>query len=94
MKTLTTLAAAIALIAGVSVANAAEPSTSKDTSMGAGTMSQPAEVIGTREYCTKVKTGELLCNYASLSACQNSAEDANCVANPQTGTTGAGDSMK
>ena len=85
MKTLTTLTAAVALIAGMSLAQAADSSSmSKD---------KTAEVIGTSQYCTKAKTGELICNYASLSACQDGAKGAECVSNPQSGTTGSGDSM-
>lgn len=88
MKALTTLAAALALIAGMSVANA-QSSMSKDKTMG-----KSAEVIGTNKYCTKAKTGELTCNYASLQACKDDAKGADCVANPQTGTTGAGGESK
>ena len=79
MKTLTILAAALALIAGISVANAA----------GASSMSKSAETIGTTAYCTKAKTGELICNYASLDACKSGAKGADCVANPHTSTTGS-----
>ena len=74
MKTLTTLATAAALIAGVSIANAA----------GASSMAKPAEVIGTTNYCTKAKTGELICNYASQSTCKAGTKGADCVANPHT----------
>jgi hypothetical protein len=80
MKTLTTLTATVALIAGMSVANAAATSS----------MSKSAEVIGTSAYCTKAKTGELICNYASLDACKSGAKGAACVANPRAGTTGSG----
>jgi hypothetical protein len=79
MKTLTTLTAAVALIAGMSIANAA----------GTSSMSKSAEVIGTAKYCTKTKTGELMCNYASLDACKSGAKNAACVANPHTSTTGS-----
>jgi len=90
MKTLTTLTAAAALIAGLSLAQAADSSSmKKDNAMG-----KSAEVIGTSKYCTKAKTGELMCNYASLQACQGDAKGASCVANPQIGTTGAGGNMK
>ena len=79
MKTLTTLTAAAALIAGMSIANAADTSS----------MSKSAEVIGTSAYCTKAKTGELMCNYASLDACKSGAKGADCLANPHTSTTGS-----
>lgn len=84
MKTLTTLAAALALIAGMSVANAAATSS----------MGKSVETIGTSAYCTKAKTGELICNYASLDACKGGAKGADCVANPHTSTTGAGSMTK
>lgn len=74
MKMLTTFTAAVALAAGMSIANAAS------------SMSRPAEVIGTSSYCTKAKTGELICNYASLSACKSGAKNTDCVANPQITT--------
>lgn len=73
MKTLTTLTAAVALIAGISIAQAADSS---------------SKVTGTGKYCVKGASGELNCNYASLSACQGDAKGADCVANPNIGTTG------
>jgi hypothetical protein len=79
MKTLTTLTAAVTLIAGMSVANAA----------GTTSMSKSAEVIGTSAYCTKATTGELMCNYASLDACKSGAKGADCLANPHASTTGS-----
>ena len=51
MKTLTTLTAVVALIAGVSIASAA--GMAKDKSMGASSMQQSARVIGTSKYCIK-----------------------------------------
>jgi hypothetical protein len=95
MKTLTTLTAVVALVAGISIANAADNSSmSKEKSMGAGSMSQSARVIGTSKYCLKTKAGTLNCKFASLSACKKGAKSAACVTNPNSSsTTGAG-SMK
>jgi hypothetical protein len=92
MKTLTTLTAVVALVAGMSIANAAEPSSmSKDKS----SMSESTKITGTDKFCAKDKSGELNCTFASLSACQSAGSDAECVANPQAGsTTGSGDNAK
>ena len=87
MKTLTTLTAVVALIAGVSIASAA--GMSKDNHMGKSSMSKSAQVIGTSKYCMKTKSGELNCKFASLSACQKGAKGAACAANPHTSTTGS-----
>lgn len=87
MKTLTTFAAIVALVAGVSVASAA--GMSKDSYMGKSTMSKSARVIGTSSYCVKTKSGDLNCKFASLSACQDDANGATCTANPHTSTTGS-----
>ena len=58
MKMLTTLTAAVALVAGVSIANAAGTSSmGKSTTMDKSSMSKSAEVIGTSAYCIKTKTG-------------------------------------
>lgn len=94
MKTLTTLTAVVALVAGMSIANAAEPSSmSKDKS--SSSMSESTKITGTEKFCAKDKSGELNCTFASLSACQSAGSDAECVANPQTGsTTGSGDNAK
>jgi len=90
MKTLTTLTAVVALIAGMSVANAAGTSSmGKDKSMGTSSMSKSARVIGTGKYCAKSKSGELNCKFASLSACQKGAKGETCSLNPHTSTTGS-----
>jgi hypothetical protein len=90
MKTLTTLTAVVALIAGMSIANAAENSSmGKDKSMNSSSMSKSARVVGTSKYCIKTKSGELNCKFASLSACQKGASGATCTVNPHTSTTGS-----
>ena len=94
MKTLTTLTAAVALIAGMSVASAAGISMGKQDSMGTNSMSKSTQVIGAGKYCTKTKFGLLNCKFASLSACKSGAMGAICVANPHISTTGSGADMK
>lgn len=87
MKTLTTLTAVVALIAGMSIANAQSSSSmGKEKSMGAGSS---ARVIGKSKFCVQTKSGTLNCKYASLSACRSAAQGAACTANPNSGTTGS-----
>jgi len=74
MKTLTTLTAVAALIAGISVA------TAQGSSMG--------KVTGSAKYCLKDTSGALKCTYASLSACQKANIGKTCEANPKE-TTGS-----
>ncbi len=93
MKTLTTLTAVVALVAGMSIANAAGTS-SMGSSTSAGSMSKSAHVIGTKKYCMKTKTGTLNCKFASLSACKKGAKSANCVPNPNSSSTTGSGSMK
>ena len=88
MKTLTTITAAVALIAGMSIANAqGAPSMGKERSTGSNTMTR---VIGKSRYCVQTKSGTLNCKFASLSACHSVAQGAGCVTNPNIGTTGSG----
>jgi hypothetical protein len=96
MKTLTTLTAVAALIAGLSIASAqtttpksgamAPPSSS--SSMGA----QKQAATGSGKFCIETSAGgSLNCKYASLSACEKDAktQNLNCSPNPKSGTTGA-----
>jgi hypothetical protein len=78
MKTLTTLAAVVALIAGMSIANAASSS-----SMG------KSNITGMSKFCVKGSSGALNCKYASLSACQTANKGKTCEANPKSSTTGS-----
>ena len=82
MKTLTTLTAVAALIAGISIANAQAPS---------GSMGAKAAVKGSAAFCVETKPGSLNCKYASLDACQKDPKLRNrrCMPNPGPGTTGA-----
>ncbi len=96
MKTLTTLTAAAALIAGMSLASAQmSPSGSSSGSTGAsgatsGTSQQ--QTTGSGKYCIEASPGGALnCKYASLSACEKDAKPLNrqCSPNPNSGTTGS-----
>lgn len=93
MKTLTTLTAVAALIAGMSIANAQSSSSmEKDKNMGAASS---AQVIGTSKFCAKTSSGTLNCTFASMEACEKDAKGDTCTTNPQqSGTTGAGDNTK
>ena len=95
MKTLTTLTAVAALLAGISIAGAQTSSGTmqKGSSMGAGssTMGKQA-AIGKGKFCIETTPGGTLnCKYASLSACQRDAKANNqaCSSNPNLGTTGS-----
>ena len=77
MKSLITIAALIALIGNLSMANA--QTTSKNTSV---------YVAGKGKYCKESRAGSLDCFYASLDACQrhNNSNNLPCVLNPNSGT--------
>lgn len=84
MKTLTTLTAVAALIAGISIASA-QSSMDKSNSMGSST----ASITGTGKFCVKGTSGALNCEFASLSACQKAATGSeSCQARPSS-TTGS-----
>jgi len=95
MKTLTTLTAVAALIAGMSIASAQmSPPSSSPGSTGAssGTTGTSKQAIGTGKFCIETSPGGALnCKYASLAACQQDAKANNrqCAPNPNSGTTGA-----
>lgn len=90
MKTLTTLTAVAALIAGISVAGAQGSSMSQDNS---GSMSSSANITGTGRFCVKEDSGALDCQYASLSACQAANAGKDCEQNPKS-TTGSNPDSK
>ena len=95
MKTLTTLTAVVALVAGMSIANAAGTSSmEKNAGTSSNSMSKSARVIGTSKYCAKTKSGALNCKFASLTSCKKSGKSANCVANPHGRTTTGSGMMK
>ncbi len=84
-KTLTSLAAVAALIAGMSVAAAQSPM-GNSSSMS---KSSTASVAGSGKFCIKGASGALNCQYASLSACKKAASGSeSCEANPAS-TTGS-----
>jgi hypothetical protein len=84
MKTLTTLTAVAALIAGISIASA-QSSMDKGSTMGSST----ASVTGTGKFCIKGSSGALNCEFASLALCQKSVKGSeSCQARPSS-TTGS-----
>ena len=94
MKTLTTLTAIAALVAGLSIANA-QTTTPKSGAMGSSStsssMGQQA-ATGSGKFCIETSAGgSLNCKYANLAACQKDAkaQNLNCAPNPNSGTTGA-----
>ena len=52
---------------------------------------QPARIEGHGKFCSETANNALNCKFASMSACekQSKADNLHCVANPNTGTTGA-----
>lgn len=95
MKTLTTLTAVAALIAGMSLASAQmSPSGSSSGSMGASGAASGSspQATGTGKYCIEASPGGALnCKYADLTTCQKDAKPLgrNCSPNPKAGTTGS-----
>jgi len=65
MKTLTTFAAAAALIAGMSFANAQTPQ---------GTQAAKPGMAGTGQFCMTTKDGPKNCTFASLKDCEAKAK--------------------
>ena len=92
MKTLTTLTAIAALIAGISIASAQgtmKPSSSGTIGGGAG-----MHVTGSGKFCIKGAGGALNCQYASLAACQKVVKSGeSCQVKPSS-TTGSGSTAK
>ena len=92
MKTLTTLTAVAALIAGISYAAAQTSTVPKSGAMGSrSTMGVQQQAIGTGRFCIEgAPGGALNCKYASLADCQKDAMGGQkCSANPNSGTTGS-----
>lgn len=95
MKTLTTLTAVAALVAGLSFASA-QTTTPKSGAMGGSPSSSSSmgqqQATGSGKFCIETSAGgSLNCKYASLSACEKDAkaQNLNCSPNPKSGTTGA-----
>ena len=90
MKTLSTLTAVAALIAGMSIASA-QMSPSGGSSSSSSSDAAP-QAIGSSPYCIAVSpSGSLNCKYVSLAACEKDAkpQNLNCAPNPNRGTTGS-----
>ena len=88
MKTLTTLTAVAALVAGISVAQA--QGTMGKTGSSSGSM-QP-QTTGNAAFCIATSPGGALnCKYASMAACEKDAkpQNLNCSPNPKKSTTGS-----
>ena len=82
MKTLTTVAAVAALLAGLSIANA-------QNTMGPAAANPAA--AGTGKFCLTTKNGPKNCSYATLASCQTAAKGmkGTCAVNTQDATTGS-----
>lgn len=97
MKTLTTLTAIAALVAGMSIASAQmSPSGSTSPKSGvsgtAGSSSSPQAATGSGQFCIETsKGGGMNCKYASMAACEKDAkaQNLNCSPNPNKSTTGS-----
>jgi hypothetical protein len=91
MKTLTTLTAVAALIAGVSIASAQMSPSTKTPGASSGMSGSTQQATGTGKYCIETSGGAMNCKYASLAACQKDAKAQNqsCSPNPKSSTTGS-----
>jgi hypothetical protein len=88
MKTLTTLAAVAALVAGVSFAQAQGTMGSPSS----GSNMQKPQTVGNAAFCINTSaSGGLNCKYASMAACEKDAkpQNLNCSPNPNKSTTGS-----
>ena len=89
MKTLTTLTAVAALVAGISVAQA-QGTMGKTGSSNSGM--QAPRTTGNAAFCIATSPGGALnCKYASMAACEKDAkpQNLNCSPNPKKSTTGS-----
>lgn len=89
MKTLTTLTAVAAFIAGISFAQAQGTMGKPGAS---GSNMQAPQATGTGAFCINASPGgSLNCKYASLAACEKDAkpQNLNCSPNPKKSTTGS-----
>ena len=86
MKTLTTLTAVLALVAGISIAQAQGTMGTSSSGM------QAPQTTGNAAFCIATSPGGALnCKYASLAACEKDAkpQNLNCAPNPKKSTTGS-----
>jgi hypothetical protein len=91
MKTLTTLTAVAALIAGISIASAQMSPSPKSPGASSGMSGSSQTATGTGKYCIGTSSGAMNCKYASLAACQKAAkaQGQDCEPNPKSSTTGS-----
>lgn len=91
MKTLTTLTAVAALIAGISIASAQTSTAPKSGgAMGPSAGGGPAKAEGTGKFCSTGSAGAKDCTFATLQACQAAAKSGeSCAPNPKSATTGS-----
>lgn len=90
MKTLTTLTAIAALVAGATLAQA-QGTMGKSGSSTSGSSMQP-QATGNAAFCIATSPGgPLNCKYASMAACEKDAkpQNLNCSPNPKKSTTGS-----
>ncbi len=88
MKTLTTLTAVAALVAGISFAQAQGTMGSPSS----GSSMQKTQTIGNSPFCINTSaSGALNCKYSSMAACETDAkpQNLNCSPNPNKSTTGS-----
>jgi hypothetical protein len=93
MKTLTTLTAVAALIAGMSIASAqTSPPNTMDKGATGAKMAPAPQATGNGKFCTETSSGGVLnCKYATLADCKKVAKPnvETCAANPKSATTGS-----
>lgn len=94
MKTLTTLTAVAALIAGISLAAAQSNPAPKSGAMGSssGSSMGSKQATGSGKFCIENSpSGGLDCKYTTMAACEKDAkaQGHNCAPNPNSGTTGS-----
>jgi hypothetical protein len=86
MKTVTTLTAVAALIAGISIASA-------QSMNSPSSQSGKPQATGSGKFCIEVSkgAGSVQCKYASMTACEKDAQaqGLQCSPNPNSGTTGS-----
>jgi len=86
MRTFTTLAAAAAVIGGISLAHAQQQSQVAPVGSPNPSMST---VVGKSRFCLQSSPGTLSCTFASMNACQKAGRGTQqCITNPNIGTTG------
>jgi long-subunit fatty acid transport protein len=91
-NTVTTLTAVVALVAGISIAQAQGTMGKTSSPSTSGGSMQGPQTIGNAAFCINTSaSGALNCKYASLAACEKDAkpQNLNCSPNPKKSTTGS-----